>query len=71
MNKKEMVAAFKKKFPRAIVDGYYIVDEGIVILTQSLFGRIECNYYLVNKNGNIVPTTPMLVDIDPDKLYKL
>lgn len=50
-------AKYKIKNPKK----YLICDGGIVFYVPSDFGMIGCNYYLLNDDGLLIPTNPILI----------
>lgn len=74
MNISKAKSLLKTVYPERIVVGYWIVDGGIVLNTQSphsVFGVHEPGQFMVTEDGNVYGTNPVVSNLDDYVYHKL
>ena len=61
------ISIFRSQFKDKKIIGYYKYEKYVVIITK-FDGKIESNYYIVIDKEHILPTNPIMIDLDEKKV---
>lgn len=70
MGIKEAIKVFNSQFKDKKVIGYTRYKSFIVVITESN-KNIESNYYIVVDSKHVLPTNPIMIDLDEKKIIRL
>ena len=69
MTIKEAIKVFNSQYNNKVV-AYTYYENFIVLITEDN-GTIGCNYYIVLDNKHILPTNPIIIDLDDTQVKRL
>lgn len=69
MSVKEAIQIFRKKYKDKVVG--YTRYQGHIVLITEFDGTLKSNHYIIIDKDKIMPTNPMIIDLDEKRVIKL
>ena len=69
MTLEKAIKIFNKNYDKKVVA--YSKKDGFFILITEDRGLIDCNYYIVVSEKIIIPTNPIIIDLNENEVYKV
>lgn len=71
MQPKTAINLFSKKHPQKKPIGYWAINDGIIINTESTDGRIEPAQFMVTNQGDMYGVTPIMFGLTPENMTRI